>query len=60
MGAEVFAGRVTFDPEVEQVWLHEGRRLHVRALEMLLHGQTTGIACYTLDGQKLRNPPSGS
>jgi hypothetical protein len=52
-GRGVFSGRVSFDQEVEQLWLAEGWRLLDRATEMLLYGQSAEIPCYTLDGQKL-------
>jgi hypothetical protein len=50
-GREVFAGRVAFDPAVEEEWLQQGTQLYSRALEMLAQGQKVEGPCYTLDGQ---------
>jgi hypothetical protein len=50
-GRAVFAGRVAFDPKVEQVWLDEGVRLYSRAVEMVAYGQKAEVPCYLLDGQ---------
>lgn len=50
-GRAVFAGRVAFDPEVESVWLNEGKQLYARAVEMLAYGQNAEVPCYILDGQ---------
>ena len=52
-GRAVFAGSVTFDPEVEQVWLSEGHRLYMRAYEMSTLGQHAEVPCFMLDGQHI-------
>jgi hypothetical protein len=52
-GREVFAGRVSFDPNVEQLWLAEGYQLYNRAKGMATHGQRAELPCYSLDGQAL-------
>lgn len=52
-GRAVFAGRVAFDPAVENLWKTEGWRLYVRARELLSAGykaETEG-PCYSLDGK---------
>lgn len=52
-GRTVFAGRATFDPEVERVWQDEGMRLYYRAVELLAYGRMAEVPCYTLDGQAI-------
>ena len=36
-GGAVFAGRVEFQPDVEQAWLEDGRRLYARAKDVYAH-----------------------
>lgn len=52
-GRAVFAGRVAFDPAVEQIWQTEGVRLYSRAVEMLAYGQQAEVPCYMLDAQAI-------
>jgi hypothetical protein len=51
-GQAVFAGRESFDPAVEKVWLDEGSRLLARAMELDASGSTAEGACYVLEGQQ--------
>ncbi len=51
-GLEVFAGRVEFDPEVENLWREKGRRVYSRALQMRAIGEKAEVPCYSLDGQR--------
>jgi hypothetical protein len=37
-GRAVFAGRVEFKPEIEQVWLEDGRRIYSRAMAVHASG----------------------
>jgi hypothetical protein len=47
----VFAGRVAFDPKVEQLWIVKGDELCWRAIEMLAYGDQAELPCYILDGK---------
>lgn len=55
-GREVFAGRVAFDPEVERVWLTEGRRLYARVMDMYAHAPRAETSCQILEGQAILAP----
>jgi hypothetical protein len=50
-GQQVFAGKIAFDPEVEKVWLQEGRALQNRAEHLLSYGEQAEIGCYVLTGK---------
>jgi hypothetical protein len=47
----IFAGRLRFDPAVEQAWLDEGNRLLSRAMQMAVYGETAEVPCYELEGR---------
>jgi hypothetical protein len=50
-GRAVFAGRVAFDPSVEQVW-HDGcSHLARRAFDVLMLGEKAEVPCGELDGK---------
>src|ERR1041385_508682 len=54
-GREVFAGRVPYDPRVDDAWRDAGVSLNNRAVEMLDRAQLLEIPCYDLPGaDKLR------
>jgi hypothetical protein len=48
-GRAVFAGRVEYDPEVERVWLDEGRRLHARASDVYAHSRGSAASRDSLE-----------
>lgn len=50
-GRGVFSGKVAFDPQVEQIWKMEGRKLFDRALQISVYGQKAQVPCYILDEQ---------
>ncbi len=49
-GREVFAGRLTFDPEVEKVFQTNGTKLYSRTLETFEFGRRAQTPCYDLPG----------
>jgi hypothetical protein len=50
-GRDVFAGRVAFDPNAEQLWKAELLQLCSRAMTMLSLGRQAESICFELEGQ---------
>jgi len=48
---DVFAGRVVFDPAVEQLWKAEAMQLYTRAFNLLEYGGQAESECYALNGK---------
>lgn len=49
-GKGVFAGRVAFDAEVEQMFIAEGRNVYQHARDVLSLGKASEDECYVLSG----------
>ncbi len=48
-GRAIFYGQAAFDPEVENLWLHEGHELYRRASQLWAHGKDMQGECFVLD-----------
>lgn len=48
-GRAIFYGQAAFDPQVERVWVEEGRELYRRANELWAHGQEMHGECFVLE-----------